>query len=115
MWVLGKSQRKWRLQVGQQQLLPLRFVWRCAAMTGPYFQQNWPALSYQGETYDLGHLDEYTFSVIDSNGVERIIAVIFSDHCFTRREEPGDDPELHYPGSDRRPGCFSIDRYVHSL
>lgn len=75
----------------------------------------WPAFSFERRDYDLGHLDEFTFGVRDSRGVERQIAVTFSDHCFTRKATVGDDPALYYPQRDRSPGCFCFDRYHHSF
>lgn len=84
-------------------------------MPGPYFQRrSWPAFVYQGVTYSLRHLDEYTFRVVDTGRVERQIAVTFGDHCFTRTPAPGDDPALRYPDSDRNPGYFCFDRYTLS-
>ena len=81
-----------------------------------YFQKSaWTPFVYSGTTYDLAHLDEYQFAVIDSDAQERRIAVTFSDHCFTRNPTPGDDPALFYPGCSRNPGVFSLDRYQHSL
>jgi hypothetical protein len=85
-------------------------------MSGPYFQkQSWPAFSYQGKTYDLTHLDEYEVEVCDSSRTTRRIAVSFSDHCFTRVPETGDDTALHYPQSGRLTGYFCIKRYKLSL
>jgi hypothetical protein len=84
-------------------------------MSGPYFQQPWPAFTYQGTIYDLSHLNEHYFSVVDTAGIKRAIAVIFGDHCFTRVPLPGDDPALDYPLSDRNPGYFCTERYGHSL
>jgi hypothetical protein len=81
-----------------------------------YFQKSpWTPFVHGGTTYDLSHLDEFEFSVTDSNAQERRIAVTFSDHCFTRDYEPNDDPALFYPGGSRTPGVFSFDRYRHSL
>jgi len=81
----------------------------------PYFQHaSWAPFVYQGVTYGLTHLDEYDFTVKDTDDVDRRIAVTFADHCFTRKPEPDDDPALVYPASDRRPGHFSFDRYHHS-
>ncbi len=81
-------------------------------MAGPYFHKSsWPPFAYQGATYDLTHLDEYEFSVVDTEGLQRHIAVTFADHCFTREPVSGDDPALVYPTSDRRPGHFSFERY----
>jgi len=68
-------------------------------------------------TFDLTHLDEYEFNVESTGSIDRqvAIAVTFADHCFTRTPEPGDDPALVYPDSDRRPGHFSFDRYHHTF
>jgi len=86
-------------------------------MGGPYFQKDrWPAFVYQGQTYGFDHLDEYIFRVSDSQAVMRQIAVTFDDHCFTRPwEGVEDDSALIYLRSSRRPGCFCIERYQHSL
>jgi hypothetical protein len=85
-------------------------------MSGPYFQKHrWPDFAYQGQRYGLSHLDEYVFSTDDSQAVMRQIVVTFEDHCFTREWEAGDDAALIYPPSSRKPGCFCIDRYQHSL
>lgn len=85
-------------------------------MSGPYVQKRpWHEFIYQGTTYSLRHLDEYTFSVADTTGATRQIAVVFSDHCFTRTPRPDDDPALRYPQSDRNPGSFCTERYAHSL
>jgi hypothetical protein len=85
-------------------------------MSGPYFQkQSWPAFTYQGQSYDLTHLDEYAVEVNDSAGNTRRIAISFSDHCFTREPVAGDDPALAYPHSSRRVGHFCTERYQHSL
>ncbi len=81
-----------------------------------YFQRkSWPPFVYQGTTYDLSHLDEYQLSVRDSADIDRVIAVTFTDHCFTAKPEAGDDPELVYPGSSRQPGHFAFARYQLSL
>jgi hypothetical protein len=81
-------------------------------MSGPYFQkQSWPAFTYQGQTYDFTHLDEYEVEVRDSGGTAKRIAVSFSDHCFTRASATGGDPALQYPHSTRILGYFCIDRY----
>jgi hypothetical protein len=81
-----------------------------------YFQKSpWTPFVHAGTTYDLSHLDEYEFSVIDADAQERRITITFSDHCFTRDPVPSDDPALFYPDSDRRPGAFCFTRYQHSL
>jgi hypothetical protein len=85
-------------------------------MSGPYFQkQSWPTFTYQGQTYDFTHLDEHEVEVNDSDGTARRIAVSFSDHCFTREPETGDDPGLRYPDSTRATGHFCLERYQLSL
>jgi hypothetical protein len=85
-------------------------------MPGPYFPNpSWPSFTYQGTTYDLKHLDEYEFTVVDTDETLRRIAVTFSDHCFTRNPLPGDDATLAYPGSNRGPGHFCVIRHQFSL
>lgn len=85
-------------------------------MAGPYFQKTrWVPFVYQGKTYDLAHLDEYEITVRDTGSVDRRIAVTFDDHCFTRKPDPGDDPALAYPASNRQPGHFCFDRYGHTF
>jgi hypothetical protein len=85
-------------------------------MNGPYFQtQSWPAFVYQGQTYEFAHLNEYEIEANDSEKQTRRIAISFSDHCFTRQPEAGDDPMLRYLQSSRSPGYFCTDRYRLSL
>ena len=85
-------------------------------MAGPYFHKSsWPSFIYQGATYDLTHLDEYEFNVVDTDSLMRRIAVTFGDHCFTRDPMSGDDSALAYPASDRRPGYFCFERYKLSF
>jgi hypothetical protein len=85
-------------------------------MSGPYFQKrSWPAFMHQGVTYSLIHLDEHQLEVIDSQAIKRLVAVTYSDHCFTREPAATDDPALHYPDSTRRLGYFCVDRYQYSL
>jgi hypothetical protein len=80
-------------------------------MSGPYFQkQSWPAFIYQGQTDEFTHFDEYEVEVVDSQQTARRIAISFSDHCFTREPEPGDDPALLYPHGTRANGHFCIKR-----
>ena len=68
-----------------------------------------------GLRYDLSHLDEYKFTVSDSDGYERHILVTFSDHFFTRKPDGIYDPELLFPEATRNPGLFCVERYRHSL
>jgi hypothetical protein len=87
-----------------------------ANVPGPYFSPAaWPPFVYQGYAYSLAHLDSYEFQVTDADQQSRVIAVTFADHCFTRKEKPGDDPALIYPQSDRKPGVFCFTRYNLSL
>lgn len=82
----------------------------------PYFQRKgWSPFVYQGTTHDLSHLDEYQLTVQDSADIDRVIAVTFTDHCFTTKPKAGDDPELVYPDSSRQPGHFAFARYQLTL
>ena len=73
-------------------------------MSGPYLQhQSWPAFVYQDQRYRFDHLNEYIFGVSDSQAIMRQIAVTFTDHCFTREREAGDD-EAHGVSIDCRDG-----------
>ena len=82
----------------------------------PYFQNSpWQAFPLEGRLYDLSHLDEYSFELLDSRGVQRNIVVTFEDHCFTRKWEGRDDRGLIFPGCSRKPGAFCTERYGHSL
>jgi hypothetical protein len=85
-------------------------------MPQPYIQKTpWLPFIYNGESYDLSHLNEHEIQVLDSKNVERKIAVTYEDHCFTDKSDPNDDPNLYYPNSSRDRACFSLDRYHHSL
>jgi hypothetical protein len=85
-------------------------------MPGPFFRSSsWTPFTYQGTVYTLTHLDEYEFSIVDTDGITRAIVVTFSDHCFTRKPEIGDDSDLLYPSSDRNPGHFCFKRYQLSF
>ncbi len=85
-------------------------------MIGPFFQkQSWAAFTYEGQTYELTHLDEYAVEIKDSAGEVRRIAITFSDHCFTKEPVETDDPGLRYPESTRPRGNFCIERYHLSL
>lgn len=85
-------------------------------MSGPYFQkESWPSFLYQGVSYEFTHLDEYEVEVTDSAKVTRRIAISFSDHCFTKDPEAGDDPALRYLPSTRPMGHFCLERYQRSL
>ena len=80
-----------------------------------FFQRPWPNFAHAGRSYSLAHLNEYVFEALDSEGIQRKILVTFSDHCFTKDPELGDDPRLHYPPSTRGPGHFCVDRWDLSL
>jgi hypothetical protein len=84
-------------------------------MPRPYFPKNsWQPFVHQGTSYDLAHLNEYEFTVVDTEKQSRVIVVTFADHCFTRKQKLGDDPALIYPDSDRNPGIFCFKRYALS-
>jgi hypothetical protein len=85
-------------------------------MSGPYFQPSgWPVFIYRGASYNLSHLNEYVMCVVDAAKQSRNIVVTFTDHCFTREPEPGDDPLLAFPGCSRGKGHFCFRRYGLSL
>lgn len=74
-------------------------------------QQQWPAFTCDGITYDLSHLDahEVTFKLKDSN--LRFI-VTYSHHCFAKDCAIGtnSDPKWSYLcGNELRP--FNLERY----
>ncbi len=84
-------------------------------MAPPYFKKTpWTPFIHEGCVYDLAHLEEYEFSVIDADATSRRIVVTFSDHCFTRKPLLQDDPKLIYPGASRNPGIFCFVRYEHT-
>ena len=78
-------------------------------------QPPWRPFEFEGTSYDLSHLNEYSLTAEDSLGEKRIILVTFSDHCFTRKSEPGDQASLQYQGARQREGVFCFLRYRHSL
>ena len=81
-----------------------------------YFTKcTWPIFIYQEKIYDLSHLDEWHFDILDFSGEKRRLAVTYSDHCFTRKHEQNDHNDLFYPGGSRNPSIFSFERYHHSL
>ena len=85
-------------------------------MARSYFPgANWEPFVYQGNTYNLSHLNEYEFTVEDTTGATRRIAVTFADHCFTESAKLGEDPSLAYPSGERNLRSFSFQRYYLSL
>lgn len=66
-----------------------------------------PSVVYQGETWDLSHLDPYAFRATLKQDLSVDVVVLFSCHCFTsaadqdgRTEIP--DAELYLDGHVRR-------------
>lgn len=49
------------------------------------------SVEYQGETWDLSHLNPYAFKFELSAELKVDVVVFFACHCFTRGEEDGDD------------------------
>ena len=80
-------------------------------------QPTWQSFALEGTLFELEHLDEYHLVAQDSEGTERHIIVVFSDHCFTDKdpEDSLSPQKFLYPSSDRRPGYFCRRRYEHSL
>lgn len=62
-------------------------------------------------TYDLSHLNEYTFLAEDSGGDDRTIIVSYEDHCFTRKPNGPDDATPLFPGCSREDGRFCAERF----
>ena len=71
----------------------------------------------EGDLFEFEHLDEYHLVAEDSEGNERHIIVVFSDHCFTdKAPEDSLAPQKYlYQDSTRNPGYFCKKRYRHSL
>ncbi|MGH7813669.1 MAG: hypothetical protein ACREQI_06660 [Candidatus Binataceae bacterium] len=81
----------------------------------------WRAAQIGGETYGLGHLDEFDFEFVvpaKDNKPEQVyrINVIFSMHCFTRGIRDGESyrHELTYSDS-RETRLFDTQRYRLSM
>jgi len=70
-----------------------------------------------GNLFEFKHLDEYHLVAQDSEGTDRNIIVVFSDHCFTDKdpEDPLNPQKFLYSSSTRNPGYFCRKRYRHSL
>jgi hypothetical protein len=84
-------------------------------MARAYFSKPpWPPFVDGGTTYDLSHLNEFTFDVVDSAKVARKVIVSFSDHCFTRPPQDANDTAPVYPGCSRGDGRFCFERYALS-
>lgn len=79
--------------------------------------KSWPAFVHNGVRYELNHLDSFEHvyekpAQGDKPAVEYRVFVYFSDHCFTERQKPGDDPLLKYPHSPpAKPRTFDVARY----
>ena len=75
----------------------------------------WTAFTYQGQTYDLSHLHDLEFDLVQpaaKGKPERSysIKVEFSLHCFAKEKKAGDDPALAY-SDNRETRTFCFDRY----
>lgn len=64
------------------------------------FQPTWPSFILDGTLFELDHLDEHHLVTEDSEGIERLIIVTFSDHCFTDQapEDPLQPQKYLYKG-----------------
>ena len=72
----------------------------------------WSPFESDGQTYVFDHLVEFDFTCRDSDGVERAIQVVFTDHVFTRDPESDDQRADAFPGCSRTPfGMFCPDRH----
>lgn len=76
---------------------------------------DWAAHTTGNTTYDLAHLNEYQTTFTTKNGTPFRVRVKFGHHCFTRKTEPTDTPDMLYrasPAGDVR--AFDLDRYMLS-
>ncbi|PHS25981.1 MAG: hypothetical protein COA84_06940 [Robiginitomaculum sp.] len=77
-----------------------------------YFRQT----VIQGVTYEMDHLDPFTFPCIVDDAVY-IVSIEFSNHCFTESRQPQHTPDFRYlhksKAGDER--AFSIERHTDSL
>ena len=65
---------------------------------------------------DGDHLVDCGFACQDADGTERGVLVVFTDHVFTRKPEPGDRPDDAFPGCSRTPrGYVCPTRYRMSF
>lgn len=74
-------------------------------------------LNYQGTRYDLKHLKDFTFDLIQPAADKKPerkynIKARFSWHCFTRSPETDDTGIMTNADGEQR--CFCLDRYKHS-
>lgn len=75
----------------------------------------WRPKQIEGQIFDFGHLDSFTFQVKpkDATAPTYNVRVSFGFHCFTRDIKPEDSPDLHMThGKERR--CFCHERYALS-
>jgi hypothetical protein len=72
-----------------------------------------PSASIGGQTYDLGHLDPFTFR-FTADGLAYAVKVIFSCHCFTEGLQAHHTPQDHYT-HDGETRAFCVERHGLSI
>jgi hypothetical protein len=73
----------------------------------------WGIFESDGQSFDLGHLDEKVI-VVGIGDVDHRILVRFSDHCFTENAVENDQRPV-FAESTRSDGRFCLERYNASL
>lgn len=77
-----------------------------------------PSFRYNDKVHDLGHLNDFAFSVVDSQDNQLTITAKFADHCYLREALSNDPKELQRKRSGpkhKQQGCICLDRYGESL
>lgn len=77
----------------------------------------WRYINFQGQRYDLSHLQDFHFDVVrppsdEGGGWEISVHVSFSWHCYTRA--PNENEASHIYEKDRERRCFCPVRFRHS-
>jgi hypothetical protein len=83
----------------------------------------WINFNYQGEVYDLSHLNSFEWSFTAAEGDKRPertyrLYVTFSSHCFTRNPQPGEqiaEDLLFHTKKESRVFCFDRHEYSFTL
>lgn len=79
-------------------------------------EPRWEPFEVGEARYTFDHLVDFAFACQDADGTERGVLVVFTDHVFTRKPEPGDRPDDAFPGCSRTPrGYVCPTRYRMSF
>lgn len=77
-----------------------------------------PIKAADGKEYSFDHLEDFTVTVKDSTGVDRLVWITFSDHCFTTDVCTGKEPPEFILGkrqNSQKTAYFCPDRHKASL